>query len=174
MSRSAADRYSGRYQHWEMELLGWKYNMSNLQAALLIPQLERVEEELSRREEICRRYERAFTDLDGVDFPRVLAGTKSARHLFTIWVAPERRDEVISEMQSRGVSVAVNYRAIHLLKFYQETFGYQPGSYPVAERIGQSTITLPLYTKLTDTEVDYIIDTLRDVINHKDTKTQRA
>ncbi|MEW6734940.1 MAG: DegT/DnrJ/EryC1/StrS aminotransferase family protein [Acidobacteriota bacterium] len=167
MSRSAADRYSGRYQHWDMEMLGWKYNMSNIQAALLLPQLARVEEYLKRREEICQRYEQAFTDVPGLAFPRVLANTKSARHLFTIWVEPTKRDEIISRLQARGVSVAVNYRAIHLLKFYHETFGFHPGVFPIAEHIGNSTITLPLYTKLTDTEIDYVIESVREVVTEK-------
>lgn len=161
MSRSAADRYHGRYQHWDMELLGWKYNLSNIQAALLIPQLAQVEKHLARREEICQKYEKAFMDLPGVDFPKVLANTKSARHLFTIWVDPKIRDEKMFALQAAGINVAVNYRAIHLLKFYQETFGFQPGSFPIAENIGNSTITLPLYSKLTDLEVDYVIETVR-------------
>ncbi|KAF0238448.1 MAG: arnB2, partial [bacterium] len=98
MSHSAADRYHGHYQHWEMELAGWKYNLSNIQAALLIPQLACVEKYLSRREEICKRYEKAFMDLPGVSFPKVLPNTKSARHLFTIWVDPQVRDEKMFEL----------------------------------------------------------------------------
>lgn len=163
MSRGAADRYHGRYQHWDMELLGWKYNLSNVQAALLIPQLARVEEYLARREEICQRYEAAFQAVD-IDFPKVLPNTKSARHLFTIWVDPLRRDELLAEIQAAGVNVAVNYRAIHLLKFYREMLGLQPGSLPIAERIGNSTITLPLYAKLTDEEVAYVIETVQRVV----------
>jgi UDP-4-amino-4-deoxy-L-arabinose-oxoglutarate aminotransferase len=165
MSRSAADRYHGRYQHWDMEFVGWKYNLSNVQAALLIPQLARVEEYLARREEISKRYEKAFMDLPGISFPKVLANTKSARHLFTIWVDPQIRDEKMFELQKAGINVAVNYRAIHLLKFYREEYNFLPGSFPIAEEIGNSTITLPLYSKLTDEEVDYIIETVRKTFN---------
>jgi UDP-4-amino-4-deoxy-L-arabinose-oxoglutarate aminotransferase len=164
MSRSAADRYHGCYQHWDMELLGWKYNMSNLQAALLIPQLAHVEEYLTRREAICQRYEQAFMDM--VAFPAVLPATKSARHLFTIWVAPIQRDEIMAALQARGIAVAVNYRAIHLLKYYREKYGFVAGTYPIAESIGASTITLPLYAKLIDREVDYIIDNVKAVIGN--------
>lgn len=164
MSRSAADRYHGKYQHWDMELLGWKYNLSNVQAALLIPQLAQVEKYLSRREEICQRYEKAFMDLPGVNFPKVLSNTKSARHLFTIWVDQKIRDEKMFKLQQAGINVAVNYRAIHLLKFYREEFSFLPGSFPIAEKIGNSTITLPLYSKLTDEEVNYVIETVRSQV----------
>lgn len=146
-----------------MEVLGWKYNLSNIQAALLIPQLARVEEHLERREAICQRYEQAFSKLPNVDFPKVLPETKSARHLFTIWVDPNLRDEKLSEIQSTGINVAVNYRALHLLKFYREEFGFQPGSFPIAEKIGNSTISLPLYSKLTDQEVDYVIENVTKI-----------
>ncbi len=161
MSSNAADRYTGTYQHWDIELLGWKYNMSNLQAAMLIGQVDRIEPLWQRREDICRRYEEGFRGVDGVSFPIVTPGAKSARHLFTIWVEPSRRDEILTDLQRRGVGVAVNYRAVHLLKYYRETFGYSRGAFPVAERIGDSTLTLPLYPKLTGAEVDYVIENVR-------------
>ena len=161
MSASAADRYSGVYQHWDLELLGWKYNMTNLQAALLEGQLHRMAGLWERREAISRRYEEAFRDVEGLGFPIVWPGSKSARHLFTVWVNPACRDEVLADLQARGVGVAVNYRAVHLLKYYQETMGLPRGSFPVAERIGDSTLTLPLYPKLTDAEIDYVIESVK-------------
>ncbi|MBL8150699.1 MAG: DegT/DnrJ/EryC1/StrS family aminotransferase [Blastocatellia bacterium] len=165
MSRSAADRYHGQYKHWDMELLGWKYNLNNIQAAMLTPQLELANDRLAQREKICQKYEAAFKEVEGIDFPKVLAGTKSARHLFTIWVDPQLRDQFMSEIASRGVSVAVNYRAVHLLSYYKETYNFEPGRFPEAERIGNSTITLPLYNRLTDEEVDYVIATVKSVVS---------
>jgi len=161
MSAGASDRYTGLYRHYEIELLGWKYNMTNLQAALLLGQMERIGELWQRREDISRRYEAGFRGVEGVSFPTVVAGSRSARHLFTIWVDPARRDEVLHDLQTRGVGVAVNYRAVHLMKYYQETMGIPRGTYPVAERIGDSTITLPLYPKLTDAEIDFVIENVK-------------
>jgi UDP-4-amino-4-deoxy-L-arabinose-oxoglutarate aminotransferase len=163
MSASAADRYSGTYRHWDLETLGWKYNMTNLQAAMLVGQLARVESLWQERERVARRYEAAFRGVDGVSHPIVPAGAKSARHLFTIWVAPERRDLTLAELQSRGIGVAVNYRAVHLLKYYRETFGFTPGMFPEAEHIGNATLTLPLYPRLTDAEIDYVAAAVRDI-----------
>lgn len=164
MSASAADRYTSTYRHWDLETLGWKYNMTNIQAALLMGQLSRVETLWQQRERVARRYEAAFGGVDGVSFPIVAGGAKSARHLFTIWVAPELRDHVLAELQARGIGVAVNYRAVHLLKYYRETFGFTRGMFPEAERIGDSTLTLPLYPKLTDEQVDYVADSVKAAV----------
>ena len=164
MSASAADRYSGTYRHWDLETLGWKYNMTNIQAAMLMGQLGRIEALWSGRERVARRYEAAFRAVDGVSFPIVVDGAKSARHLFTIWVAPEARDLMLAELQARGVGVAVNYRAVHMLRYYRETFGFSRGSFPNAERIGDSTITLPLYPKLTDEQIDYVAMSVKQAV----------
>jgi dTDP-4-amino-4,6-dideoxygalactose transaminase len=160
MSRNAADRYTKNYEHWEMELLGWKYNMDNIKAALLLNQLDLIEERWQRREDICRKYEKAFNGNENIKHPIVLEAAKSARHLFTIWVDPLERDEILRKLQYYGIGVAVNFRAIHLLKYFKEAFGFKSGSFPVAELIGASTISLPTYPKLTDGEVDYVTDTL--------------
>lgn len=161
VSRSAADRYGKGYAHYDMTDFGWKYNMSNLQAALLVSQLPRADAMRARREEICARYARAFADLPGISMPSVPAGTISGRHLFTIWVDPSRRDTILSDLESHGVGVAVNYRPIHLMRYYRDRFGFREGMYPNAERIGASTITLPLYPKLTYAEIDYVIESVR-------------
>jgi dTDP-4-amino-4,6-dideoxygalactose transaminase len=165
MSTSASDRYSGAYRHWDLELLGWKYNMTNLQAALLVGQLPRIDALRERREALARRYERGFAGVAGLGFPIVVPGATSARHLFTVWVDPSRRDEVLAALQARGVGVAVNYRAVHLLKYYESRFGRRRGAFPHAERIGDSTVTLPLYPRLDDEEADYVIDTVKDVLS---------
>ncbi|MCS6885638.1 MAG: DegT/DnrJ/EryC1/StrS aminotransferase family protein [Acidobacteriota bacterium] len=167
MNKSAAERYKGEFSHWDMELLGWKYNMSNVQAALLTPQLRRVDERLLRREQICRRYEEAFEDLAELSFPKVLPGTVSARHLFTIQVDPDLRDSLISRLRAEGIAVTVNYLPCHLMSYYRNRYGYREGNFPVAERIGAMTITLPLYSKLTDEEVEYIIGTVKKLVCSK-------
>lgn len=163
MSRSAADRYTGRYKHWDMEVLGYKCNMSDIQAALLTPQLERVEALLKKKEKICRAYEKAFAGLPGISFPKVLPGSKHARHLFTLWVPPERRDWFLAELQAKDIGVAVNFRTVHLMAYYRQKFGFKPGAFPVAERIGDSTISLPMYPKMTWPQVRYVISAVQEI-----------
>ena len=161
MSSSAADRYHRAYTHWDMELLGHKANLSDIQAALLLPQLPKLEERLRRRQELALAYEEALANLPGVSYPTVPADCRPARHLFTIW-APQR-DLFLTRLDQLGIGVAVNYRAVHLLSYYCQRFGFAPGSFPQAERIGDSTLSLPLYYGLTDQEAQRVIQAVRQV-----------
>lgn len=163
MSKGASDRYSRKYEHWDMEMLGWKYNMSNIQAAMLLGQMEGIEKKLKRRELICRKYEEGFKNNSEITCLKILRGSKSARHLFTILVAPEKRDSIMHKLQHKDIGVAVNYRAIHLLKYYRQKYNFKRGMCPVAEQIGDSTITLPLYPKLRDDEIDYVIKSVNAI-----------
>lgn len=156
MSKSAEDRHV-KYNHWDMEMLGYKGNMYDIEAALLLPQLPKIESQWQRREKICRRYENAFAEA-GIDFPRTSPGVKSARHLFTIWAPRGKRDAFLEYLQRQEIGVAVNYRAVHLRTFYRETFGFKPGDFPVAEEIGERTLSIPLYPRLEDREADYVIE----------------
>jgi dTDP-4-amino-4,6-dideoxygalactose transaminase len=168
MSKGAADRYTERYQHWDMELLGWKYNMDNIKAALLLNQIDNIERNLTRREEICNTYEQAFEGVPGVTCMKVLPGSRSGRHLFTVLVPSDKRDAVLDRLQDKGIGVAVNFRAIHLLSYYRQSYGYKRGMFPIAEEIGDRTITIPLYPKLTDAEVEYVVKSVKEACSHID------
>jgi len=159
MSKSAIDRYHKAYEHWDMELLGYKANLTDVQAAILIPQLEHLETSLRRREEICRFYEATFSSAD-IRYPQVLRGSKSARYVFTVWIDGGRRDDMLAYLQAQGIGVAVNFRAVHTLSYYQSYLANQPIELPVAERISEETLTIPLYPKLTDQEVEYVATTV--------------
>jgi len=164
IDKSATDRYTKKYQHWDMPLLGWKYNMDNIHASLLVHQIDRLDGYWQRRDDIWNRYEKALRGLKGGSILKTLSGVKHARHLFTIIVAPEKRDALLWTLQDRGIGVAVNYRAIHLLKYYREQFGYREGDFPAAERIGAGTISLPLYPSLKDDELSYVIRTVIEAL----------
>ncbi len=164
MSKGAESRYSKKYEHWDMPIFGWKSNMSNIQAAMLLNQLENVEMNLLKRENICQIYEESFKNIEQIRLLKVLPNSRSGRHLFTILVAPEKRDDILHKLQDKGIGCAVNYRAIHLLTYYRETYGYKRGDFPIAEKIEDSTIKLPLYPKLTDGEVEYVIKSVKEVV----------
>ena len=92
-------------------------------------------------------------------------GEISGHHLFTALVPKKvSRDKVIQEMEERGIGVAVNYRAIHTLKYFREKFGYHLEDFPNALEIGNRTISLPLYPRLTEEEVELVCDTFREVL----------
>lgn len=164
IDKSALDRYTKVYEHWDMPVLGWKYNMDNIHAALLIGQLKKIDELWQKRDKIWRTYEDELAGIRGLSILKTIGNSRHARHLFTILVGEDRRDSVLHELQDRGIGVAVNYRPIHLLKYYRKTFGYKEGDFPIAEDIGKRTISIPLYSRLEDAEVCYVIASLRSVL----------
>jgi dTDP-4-amino-4,6-dideoxygalactose transaminase len=163
MSKTAADRYQ-KYQHYDMEFLGYKANMTNLQAALLYNQLDRAEKNLKKREQIAKKYYRGFANNPAISMPQVLENTKHARHLFNIWVDPKKRDDYLIALQENGVGVSVAFNPLHLMTYYKKKYGFKKGDFPVAERIAEATITLPFYPKLTPDEIDYVITTVNRII----------
>lgn len=162
IDKSAADRYTKKYKHWDMPLLGWKYNMDNIQASLLIGQLRRIEDLWQKREVLWRIYEEELSNIKGVSVLETLPNVKHARHLFTVLVPAGKRDRILHGMQNSGIGVAVNYRPIHLLRFYKKTFGYRKGDFPVAEEIGRRTLSLPFYPSLDVRKVKYIVKVLKE------------
>jgi dTDP-4-amino-4,6-dideoxygalactose transaminase len=126
-------------------MLGWKYNMDNIQAAILMPQLRRLDAKLQEREKLACRYIEILSRVPGVRIPSSRPNAIHARHLFTVCVDAGERDRLIAELTNRQIGTVVNYRAIHLLKYFSETLGYREGDFPVAERIGAETLSLPFY-----------------------------
>src|SRR4030042_850605 len=165
IDKSAIDRYTGRYKHWDMPLLGWKYNMDNIHASLLIGQLKRIDVLWKRRDEIWRTYEDAFAGIKDLRLLKTVENSRPSRHLFTLLLKPEKRDSILHGLQEKGIGVAVNYRPIHLLEYYRESFGYREGNFPTAEEIGKRTISLPLYPRLENGEISYVIESLKSVLN---------
>jgi len=164
IDRSAADRYTRHYQHWDMPVLGWKYNMDNIHASLLVGQVDRIDDLWQQRDGIWKLYEQELVSVRGIEILKTLDNVRHARHLFTILVPPRKRDAILWNLQDHNIGVAVNYRPIHLLKYYRERFGYKEGDYPVAEDIGERTISLPLYPSLREKDVKYIVKTLKKIL----------
>ena len=166
IDRGAADRYTKLYKHWDMPAAGWKYNMDNIQAGLLIGQLRRIEDLWKRRDMLWRFYEEELSGLKGISLLKTLRDVKHARHLFTVLVPARKRDSILWALQKRGIGVAVNYRPIHLLGYYKKTFGYGRGDYPVAEEIGKRTISLPFHTFLSTDEIKYVVQALKEELSN--------
>jgi dTDP-4-amino-4,6-dideoxygalactose transaminase len=162
MSKDATSRYQGTYEHWDMVDLGWKYNMHDISAALLIGQLHRLNETWQKRKAIWELYDEGLADVSGVSTPS--REGKSAYHLYTIWVDTDVRDDVLRGLQEKQIGVAVNYRAIHTLSFFRNHFGFDPSDYPTAFDIGSRTITLPLYPHLSVEEANYVVQSVKTVV----------
>lgn len=158
------------YKHYEVVECGFKYNMTDLQAALGIHQLARVEANLRRRREIWARYDEAFFDLPVVLPAPEEPGTRHARHLYTLLLDLDRlsvdRDRVLLSLHRQNIGTGVHYRAIHLHRHYRETFGYGRGEFPASEWISDRTISLPLGPKMTDADVEDVVFAVRRTLEH--------
>jgi len=169
MSKDAWKRFGDEgYKHYYVVECGFKYNMMDLQAAIGLHQLVRVEPYWRRREQIWNRYHEAFSDL-----PIGLPGepepeTRHSYHLYTILVNETEtgisRDAFLNAMTSENIGVGVHYLSIPEHPYYQRTFGWKPGDYPNAMRIGRQTVSLPLSPKLRDDDVEDVIKAVRKVL----------
>jgi dTDP-4-amino-4,6-dideoxygalactose transaminase len=164
MSTDSLHRYTKLYRHYDVDVHGWKYNMYNLQAALLIDQIDEIETRRRERDRVANYYRASFAGCRGLEMPTFKPGVKQGFHLFTFWVDPEKRDHILWALQEQGVGVAVNYRACHLYTLFRQQYGHKEGDFPNAERIGSRTISLPLYASLREEEVEYVADTVKKVV----------
>lgn len=169
MSQDAWKRFGDDgYKHYQVVECGFKYNMMDLQAALGLRQLAKVERNWRRREEIWHRYEQGLAGLPLGLPAAVEAGTTHAYHLFVIQLNEERcgisRDTFLNEMTRRKIGVGVHYLSIPEHPVYQQKFGWKPADFPNARDIGRRTVSLPLSPKLTDRDVDDVIEAVREIL----------
>ena len=167
VTKSAWDRYGpGGYKHWDVIRLGWKYNMSDIQAALGLAQLKEMESWLAKRTTLDAAYRR-FIDLDlAVPLEPDETDMRWARHLFVVRV--QNRDQVMDRIQRRGVGVGVHFRAVYRLKYYQDKYALPAGACPVAEKASDEVLSLPLYPAMEVGDVYRAIEALHDAIRRPD------
>jgi dTDP-4-amino-4,6-dideoxygalactose transaminase len=156
------------YKHYEVTDFGFKYNMTDMQAAIGIHQMQRIEPSWKRRKEIWEQYQEAFADLP-LDLPAPIAkGARHAFHLYTIQIDPEKcgmhRDDFVTALHHQQIGTGVHYRPIPAHGIYRERFRWRLEDYPVAEKIGNTTVSLPLSPKLTPADVNSVIDAVRRTV----------
>jgi dTDP-4-amino-4,6-dideoxygalactose transaminase len=166
MSRDAWSRYQQiGPTRYDVVMPGFKYNMTDLQAAIGLHQLGAIGAHHARRVEICRRYDDAFSDLPIDMFVPVPRASVHARHLYTILVDRQSsglsRDDLAETLAASGVASSVHFPAVHLHRYYVERFGFRRGEFPHAERIADSVLSLPLSSALTDAQVDAVARAVR-------------
>jgi dTDP-4-amino-4,6-dideoxygalactose transaminase len=169
MTKDAWHRFGDEgYKHYQVVEAGFKYNMMDLQAAIGIHQLRRIEDSWLRREHVWNRYQQAFAEMPLVRPSEPAAGTRHAYHLYTIRIDRETagisRDDFIVAMSRAGIGVGVHYLGLASHPHYQQRFGWRPGDYPVAQSVGESTVSLPISSRLADAEVERIIESVGSVL----------
>lgn len=172
LSRDAWKRFSDEgYKHYYVEEPGFKYNMMDLQAAIGIHQLKKIEIFSKRRKEIWDIYNKSFEYLP-IRIPHIVEeNTRHAYHLYTIRINKEgcgiTRDKFLEEINKYKIGVGVHYLSIPEHPFYQREFKWDPDDYPEARDYGRETVSLPLSPKLTEQDVDDVIEAVTTILSIK-------
>lgn len=173
MSSGAWKRYSDEgFKHYGIVYPGFKYNMMDIQASLGIHQLKRIESYYKRRKEIWQRYNEAFSKLPLDTPPPPEENTRHAYHLYTILLKLEElntdRDIIQQALYQENIGTGIHFISLHLHPYYQKTFGFKKGDFPNAAYVSERTISLPFSSKLSDRDVDDVIEAVTKVLTqHK-------
>jgi perosamine synthetase len=150
--------------------LGYNYRMNELSASLGVAQMDRIDEILKKRQKVAGFYNERLAGVDGIKIPYIAPDVKMSWFVYVIRLderrfSQEQRDRVIRELKERRIDCRDYFPPIHLQPFYVEMFGYRKGSFPVTEEISGLTVALPFHNNLTEREVEYVCDTLKDIIS---------
>jgi dTDP-4-amino-4,6-dideoxygalactose transaminase len=170
MSRDAWKRYTSTGSwYYEVVLPGYKDNMTDIQAALGIHQLRKLDGFIATRQRYARLYDQAFGDLPEIETPVTHPERNHAYHIYVIRLNLERltidRAQFIEELKALNIGTSVHFIPVHLHPFYRETFGYRPGDCPVAERIYEQIISLPLFPTMSRDDAQDVIHAVKNVIS---------
>lgn len=171
MSKDAWKRYTSAGS-WYYEVLypGFKYNMTDIQSALGLCQLKKLETFLAMRRELASLYDEAFSAVDEITTLAVQSGATHARHLYPILLNLERlnidRAGFIEELKAENIGTTVNFVPVHMHPYYRDTFGYERGDFPVAEDVFLRLISLPLYPKMSRHDAQDVVEAVKKVVSH--------
>ncbi|MFZ5520992.1 MAG: DegT/DnrJ/EryC1/StrS family aminotransferase [Pseudomonadota bacterium] len=167
INRDAFDRFTAKVPSWYYEIVapGFKYNLTDIAAALGLHQLGRAQAFQRKREALARRYDEAFADLPLLRPPRPAnAADLHAWHLYVVRLtddAPIGRDAFIEQLFAAGIGCSVHYIPLHLHPYWRERYGLSPQQFPHSQHAYERMVSLPLYTRMTDADVQRVIDAVR-------------
>jgi len=169
LSRSMRNQGRSDDGAWlQHERLGFNYRISDINCALGIAQLERIDEILAKRERVARAYNERLKEVEKLIFPHFEEDKKISWFVYVVrlarWFLQEDRDFVLRQLKEKGIGCSNYFSPIHLQPFYREMFGYKKGDFPVTERVSERTIALPFYNNLKEEEIDYVCDKLKEII----------
>lgn len=171
IDRQAFNRYGkAGTQDYEIVMPGFKSNMTDIQAAIGIHQVNELDGFIARRTELAERYQEALSDWPQWTLPQQAAYEhKHAWHIYTPLlnadVAGMDRDGFMAAMKERNIGTGLHYRAVHLYPYYREAFGFKPGDFPKAENVCERIVSLPLFPAMTDGEHDRVLDVMYGIFN---------
>lgn len=165
ISKDAWDRYSEKGS-WYYEVVdnGNKYNTTDLNAALGIEHLKKLESMRDKRKKIAQMYDNAFEKIDDIVTPYIKEDRETSWHLYVIKV--KQRDKVIEELKKQGINTSVHFIPIHKHPYYKDTYLYKNDEYPIANKVFEESISLPIYPDMSNEDVEYVINSLIDIIKN--------
>jgi dTDP-4-amino-4,6-dideoxygalactose transaminase len=166
MSRDAFDRFTAKVPSWYYEIVapGFKYNLTDIAAALGLHQLKRLPAFQARREAIAQAFHEAFADLPLILPPTAPEGDTHSWHLYVVRLADDAgltRDEFIERMFAAGIGCSVHYVPLHLHPYWRDRYGLTPEQFPHSQKAYERMLSLPLYTRMTDADVQRVIAAVR-------------
>lgn len=161
--RACLSRDDGPW-YYEMQQLGYNYRITDIQCALGVSQLKKLDKFIARRREIVRCYNQAFEPYSELITPLETPETTSSSHLYVLQLKTLDRKAAFNALRRRGLGVNVHYIPVHLQPYYRNRFGYQPGDYPYAEEYYARALTLPLFPAMTDAEVQQVIGAVEETL----------
>jgi dTDP-4-amino-4,6-dideoxygalactose transaminase len=168
-TKTALEKFHEGSWFYEIAVPGYKYNMTDIQAAIGIHQLARLEKMISIRERYAAIYDEGLGNLHQIVLPKPTGPVRHAWHLYMIRLLPDAlsitRDGFIEALKEENISSNVHYIPVHLHPYYRKTYGYKEGDFPVAEGIYRHEVTLPLYSKMTEDDVKDVVKGVRKIVN---------
>jgi dTDP-4-amino-4,6-dideoxygalactose transaminase/lipopolysaccharide/colanic/teichoic acid biosynthesis glycosyltransferase len=178
MNRDAWKRYgAGNSWYYEVTRPGFKYNMTDLQAAIGLHQLVKLHGFRARRAEIARRYSAAFSRFEQFQIPVIRDEVEHAWHLYVLRLNLDRlnisRNQFIEELCARKIASSVHFIPIHVHPYYRDKYGYLPQDFPISHREYQRIVSLPLHPRMSDQDVDDVIDAVIDIADKHNFRINR-
>lgn len=168
ISHDAWKRYTKEGSwYYEIELCGWKYNMTDIQASLGIHQLKKIDRFCKIRKQYADLYSKYLSNTEGLILPREEDGKKHVFHLYPLLLEDYDRNQFIQEMTQRGIGCSVHFIPLHLHPFYQRTFKYAKGDFPNAEWTYEREVSLPLYPGMSPHDLSHVCKTIEDILEAK-------
>lgn len=168
ISRSAWNRYSERGSwYYEIEAPGYKYNLTDVAAALGLVQLDRADGMRARRAQIAARYSEALDECKTLELPVSKTDRTHAFHLYVVKLrhgVRMSRDEFIDGMKARGIGTSVHFIPLHMHPYYRDCFGYRPGDLPVSRDLYERSVSLPIYSAMSDGDIERVVEAVLDVL----------
>lgn len=165
MTKDGWNRY-GKDGSWQYQIVepGWKYHMFDVQAAIGMHQLKKINFFIEKRNEYATLYDVAFDGIEGIEIPVRYGDVLHSYHLYPVKVKRGKRDEFYKGLKERNIGTSVQFIPLHLMPYYENTFGYAKGDLPATEKVFEQIISLPLYPRMEKKDIERVITSVQEVL----------